>query len=139
MQKEEAIREALALASRSGIAMLGTNGDNGYPNIKAMIKMENEGLNRIWFSTNTSSKRVSQLVRNSKACVYFVDFEQWMGLMLVGDVEVIQDMESRQRLWREGFEKYYPLGVNDPDYSVLRFTAQWGNYYHALSNVTFKL
>jgi general stress protein 26 len=139
MQKEEAIREALALASRSDIAMLGTNGDNGYPNIKAMIKMENEGLNRIWFSTNTSSKRVGQLIRNSKACVYFVDFEQWMGLILVGDVEVLQDMESRQRLWREGFERYYPLGVTDPDYSVLRFTAQWGNYYHALSNVTFEL
>lgn len=139
MQEEEAIREALALASRSSIVMLGTNGDNGYPNIKAMIKMENEGLNRIWFSTNTSSKRLGQLVRNSKACVYFVDFEQWMGLMLVGDVEVLQDRESRQRLWREGFEKYYPSGVTDPDYSVLRFTAQWGNYYHALSNVTFEL
>jgi general stress protein 26 len=139
MQKEEAIREALALANRSGIAMLGTNGDNGYPNIKAMIKMENEGLNRIWFSTNTSSKRVGQLVQNPKTCVYFVDFEQWKGLMLVGDVEVLQDEESRQRLWREGFEKYYPLGVTDPDYTVLRFTAQWGNYYHALSNVTFEL
>lgn len=139
MQKEEAIREALTLANRSEIAMLGTNGDNGYPNIKAMIKMENEGLNRIWFSTNTSSKRVDQLVRNSKACVYFVDFKQWMGLMLVGDVELLQDMESRQRLWRDGNEKYYPLGVTDPDYSVLRFTAMWGNYYHALSNVTFEL
>ncbi len=139
MQKEEAIREALALAKRSGIAMLGTNGDEGHPNIKAMIKMENEGLNRIWLSTNTFSKRVGQLARNSKACIYFVDFEQWMGLMLVGDVEVLQDGESRQRLWREGFEKYYPAGVTDPDYCVLRFTARWGNYYHALSNVTFEL
>ena len=139
MQKEEAIKEALALANRSGIAMLGTNGDDGYPNIKAMLKIENEGLNRIWFSTNTSSKRVGQLVQNSKTCVYFVDFEQWKGLMLVGDDEVLQDAESRQRLWREGFEKYYPLGVTDPDYTVLRFTARWGNYYHALSNVTFEL
>lgn len=139
MQKEEAIGEARALVGRSNIAMLGTNGEDGYPNIKAMIKMENEGLNRIWFSTNTSSKRVSQLIRNSKACVYFVDFEQWKGLMLVGDVEVLQDMESKQRLWSEGCEKYYPLGVTDPDYSVLRFTARWGNYYHALSNVTFEL
>ncbi len=139
MQKEEAIREALALVNRSGIAMLGTNGDEGYPNIKAMIKMENEGLNRIWLSTNTSSRRVSQVIRNPKACAYLVDFEQWMGLMLVGEVEVLQDTESKQRLWREGFEKYYPLGVTDPDYCVLRFTAQWGNYYHALSNVTFEL
>jgi general stress protein 26 len=139
MQKKEATREALALVNRSEIAMLGTNGDNGYPNIKALIKMENEDLKRIWFSTNTSSRRIGQLTRNPKACVYFVDFDQWMGLMLVGDVEVLQDMESRIRLWREGSEKYYPLGVTDPDYSVLRFTAQWGNYYHTLSNVTFQL
>jgi general stress protein 26 len=139
MQREEAIREALALAGRCAVAMLGTNDDNGYPNIKAMIKMENEGLRRIWFSTNTSSKRVSQLARDPKACVYFVDCEQWMGLMLVGEVEVLQDTESRQRLWREGFEKYYPAGVTDPDYTVLRFTARRGNYYHGLSNVTFEL
>jgi general stress protein 26 len=139
MQKEQAIQESLDLVNNSTIAMLGTNGDNGYPNIKAMIKMENEGLKTIWFSTNTSSKRVAQLKRDSKVCVYLVDMDQWKGLMLVGTIEVLQDMESRQRLWRPGYEKYYPLGVTDPDYSVLRFTAQWGNYYHALSNVSFEI
>ena len=139
MEKEQAIQDALALADDATIAMLGTNGDNGYPNIKAMIKMENEGLKTIWFSTNTSSKRVAQLKRDSKVCVYFVDMDQWKGLMLVGTIEVLQDMESRQRLWRPGYEKYYPLGIADPDYSVLRFTTQWGNYYHALSNVSFEV
>jgi len=139
MEKEQAIQDALALADDATIAMLGTNGDDGYPNIKAMIKMENEGLKTIWFSTNTSSKRVAQLKRDSKVCVYFVDMDQWKGLMLVGTIEVLQDMESRQRLWRPGYEKYYPLGVTDPDYSVLRFTTQWGNYYHALSNVSFEV
>ena len=139
MQQEEAIREALSLANRSNIAMLGTNGDDGYPNIKAMFKMGNEDLKIIWFSTNSSSKRAAQLNRDSKACVYFVDFDQVKGLMLVGNVEVLQDIDSKKRLWREGFERYYPLGVTDPDYSVLRFMAQWGNFYHALSNVTFEL
>ncbi len=139
MQQEEAIREALSLANRSNVAILGTNGDDGYPNIKAMFKMENEDLKIIWFSTNTSSKRVAQLNRDSKACVYFVDFDQVKGLMLAGNVEVLQDIESKKRLWREGFERYYPSGVTDPDYSILRFIARWGNYYHSLSNVTFEL
>jgi len=139
MEKEEAIKEALSLADRSRVAMLGTNGDDGYPNIKAMFKTENEDLKTIWFSTNTSSKRVAQLNRDSKACVYFVDLDQVKGLMLVGNAEVLQDIESKKRLWREGFERYYPLGVTGPDYSVLRFMAQRGNYYHALSNVTFEL
>jgi len=139
MQQEEAIREALSLANRSNIAMLGTNGDDGCPNIKAMFKTENEDLKIIWFSTNTSSRRVAQLNRDSRACVYFVDFDQLKGLMLVGNVEVLQDIESKKWLWREGFERYYPLGVTDPDYTVLRFMARWGNYYHALSNVNFEL
>ena len=139
MDKSDVTQKALALANAAQIAMLGTNGDDGYPNIKAMIKMENEGLKTIWFSTNTSSKRIGQLKRDGKACVYFVDFENWMGLMLVGEIEILQDSDARERLWREGFERYYPQGVNDPDYSVLRFTAEWGNYYHALQNVTFNL
>jgi general stress protein 26 len=139
MQKEEAIQHGLDLAKRATIAMLGTNGGDGFPQIKAMLKMENEGLQTIWFSTNTSSKRVAQVLRDAKTCVYFVDFNTWEGLMLVGTVEVLQDPASRQRMWREGCEKYYPLGINDPDYSVLRFTARWGNYYHGLSNVTFEV
>ena len=139
MRKEEAITEGLSLVERSQIAMLGTNGGDGYPNIKAMIKAENEGLKKIWLSTNTSSKRVAQLRQDPKACVYFVDFDHWKGLMLVGRVEILRDRESRDRLWHNGDERYYPLGPSDPDYSVLRFTAERGNYYHSLSNVDFEL
>lgn len=51
----------------------------------------------------------------------------------------IYENMSKQRLWREGFEKYCSLGVTDPDYSVLRFTAKTGNYYSGLKNVTFDL
>ncbi|TYQ15872.1 UNVERIFIED_CONTAM: general stress protein 26 [Acetivibrio alkalicellulosi] len=139
MEKELGISKGLNLINRSTFAMLGSNGEEGYPNIKAMYRMENNGINEIWFSTNTSSKRVCQLLNNPKACVYFADLENFEGLMLVGKIEVLQDDKSRKRLWRDGCEKYYPLGVKDPDYSVLRFTAHKGNYYHGLENVDFKL
>ena len=137
MEKEQALKRGLELVNRSGFAMLGTNGVEGYPNIKAMIKVENVGLKEVWFSTNTSSKRVAQLKENPKTCVYFADLEKYEGLMLTGTVDVLQDEESRKRLWTDGCEKYYPLGVNDPDYSVLRFTALKGNYYHGLQNMSF--
>lgn len=139
MKSEEAIEKGLVLANRSDIALLGTIGPEGYPNIRAMIKMENEGLKTIWFTTNTSSRKIPQLQNNPKVSVYFVDFEKWMGLMLVGSITILQDAESRKRCWREGFEKYYPKGINDPDYSVLRFTAHWGQYYHGLTITSFDL
>lgn len=138
MEKELGLSKGLQLVNRSTFAMLGSNGEEGYPNIKAMYRMDNNGLNEIWFSTNTSSKRVPQLISNPKACVYFADFEKFEGLMLIGEIEVLQDDESRKRIWRDGCEIYYPLGVNDPDYSVLRFTTKKGNYYHGLENVNFE-
>ena len=53
--------------------------------------------------------------------------------------EVLQDAESRQRLWRDGYERYYPGGVDDPDYTDLRFKASSGHYYNALTKASFDL
>jgi general stress protein 26 len=34
---------------------------------------------------------------------------------------------------------YYPLGATDPDYALVKFTANNGNYYHGLKNVDFDI
>ncbi|HEX2946260.1 MAG TPA: pyridoxamine 5'-phosphate oxidase family protein [Clostridia bacterium] len=136
---KEATAESLKLVESCSNAMVGSIGSEGYPNIKAMIKCEAEGLKTFWFSTNTSSRRVAQFRQNDKACIYFVDQDQYKGLMLVGKMEILSDHESKARLWQDGCEIYYPLGVDDPDYSVFRFTAEWGNYYHGLINITFEV
>jgi general stress protein 26 len=139
MDRQEAIAEGLKLMEKSTICLLGTNGPEGFPNIKAMMNLKHEGLNNIWFSTNTSSKKVQQLKKDNRACVYYVDENNFKGLMLTGVVQILQDLKSRQMLWVNGAEKYYPLGVEDPDYTVLYFKAHRGNYYHGLSNITFDI
>jgi general stress protein 26 len=139
MDKQEAMAEGLQLIERSSICLLGTNGEDGFPNIKAMMNAKHEGMSKIWFSTNTSSKRVQQLKKDNRACVYYVDDKDFKGLMLTGTIQILRDLKSRQMLWHEGDERYYPLGVEDPDYSVLCFTAHKGNYYHRLKNITFEI
>lgn len=111
----------------------------GYPNAKAMLKLENDGLNTFYFSTNMSAKRTGQFSVNPGSCVYAFDPETFQGLMLKGKMTVCTDRESRERLWREGFEMYYPSGIDDPDYCVLKFEAKQGNYYHGLQNETFDI
>ena len=139
MEKEYVLTESLALMDRSTIAMVGSVDDKDFPNVKAMIHIEHEGLGTVWFSTNTSSMRVAQWQQNPKACVYYVDQDKFKGLMLVGTIEILQDDETRQRFWQPGCERYYPLGVTDPDYSIACFTAEWGNFYHSLENLTFEV
>lgn len=137
MDVQDAIAQGLELIEKSKIAMLGTNGEDGSPNIKAMLNLKHEGISKFWFSTNTSSRRVQQIKQDNRSCIYFVDENEFKGLMLVGTVEVLQDIESRKMLWKEGFEIYYPLGVEDPDYTVLCFTTKQGNFYHGLTNIAF--
>jgi general stress protein 26 len=139
MSEKEALEKGLELAGRSNIVMLANMDLDGYPHVRAMIKIENEGLDTIWMITNTSSDKIAQLEKDTRACLYFVDLEKWMGLTLVGAIEMLRDEESRKRCWREGFEKYYPRGVDDPDYTVLRFTTSWGKYYHGLKKYRFKV
>jgi general stress protein 26 len=139
MIDEKVMHESNELVENSKIVMVGTNGENGYPNIKAMMRLKHDGLKKFWLSTNTSTKRVQLLKRDNKVCLYFVDENNFAGLMLVGTIEILQDRASKEMLWSDGCEIYYPLGIDDPDYSVFLFTTEWGNYYRHLNNVTFKV
>lgn len=81
----------------------------------------------------------SQYRDNPKACVYFYDKRFFKGVMLTGTMEVLRDSRTRKMRWREGDEMYYPKGVTDPDYCVLRFTAQSGRYYSHFQSENFEV
>ena len=49
--------------------------------------------------------------------------------MLIGTAEILEDTKSREMIWREGDTMYYPEGVTDPDYCVLKITVTKGRYY----------
>lgn len=111
-------------------AFIGSVDAAGFPNLKAMLAPRvREGLRVFYFTTNTSSMRVAQYRCNPHASVYFCDPQAFRGLLLTGTMEVLEDAASRRLIWRDGDTEYYPAGVDDPDYCVLRFTARAGRYY----------
>lgn len=119
-----------ALVSRQGVAFVGSVDAEGFPNLKAMLAPRvRERLKVFYFTTNTSSMRVAQFRRNPQAAIYFCDEGTFEGLMLRGRMEVLEDAASRRLIWHSGDTEYYPQGVDDPDYCVLRFTASEGRYY----------
>ena len=113
---------------------------NGCPNVKAMLKHRKmNGLKEFYFSTNTSSLRVKQFQNNPNASIYFYHkgLIKYIGVMLVGKMEVLTDQETRDAIWRRGDTMFYKKGVTDPDYCVLRFTAESGRYYCDLKTEGF--
>lgn len=59
--------------------------------------------------------------------------------MLLGTMEVLEDSIYKEMIWREGDTMYYPQGVTDPDYCVLRFTAMQGRFYNSFSSENFNI
>jgi pyridoxamine 5'-phosphate oxidase len=139
MTQEQTKEKALALIKKSEIVILSTVDEEGYPNMRALLNLEKESLNTVWFSTNASSKKIGQIEKNGKAGAYFFDAASFQGLRLTGDIKIRKDQEAREKLWKPGFERYYPQGVNDPDYCVLELQVKKGNYYEGFEKAEFEI
>jgi general stress protein 26 len=142
----ETKQKALALLEKDPVVMtMGTIGLDGTPEIKAMVKMRNEGLRRFWFCSNTSTRRIETLKRDNRACLYVYEYAPdakpviCRGVMLKGTVELSWDDELRKSLWQDFMTMYYKEGPLDPDFVVVIFTAESGNYYEGLHNEDFSV
>lgn len=123
------------------VSLISSIDEDGFPNTKAMLAPRKVDGNCLYFTTNTSSYRVSQYKKNSKACVYFFNKGRFKyeGVMLIGEMEVLTDEATKKEIWRIGDTMFYKKGVTDPDYCVLKFTANKGREYCDLKTESFEL
>ena len=132
---DDVLKEACVdLMETADGAYLSTIGEDGYPHTRVVFNLRNRqqfpgqvplfARHRddlmIYVSTNTSSSKIREIKANPRVSVYYCDPKQFHGVMLAGDIEIVDDSEVKKVLWNEGWERYYPAGVGDPDYTVLR-------------------
>jgi general stress protein 26 len=128
------------LIDNAKVTIISSVDEEGFPNIKAMLPpRKREEIKEIFLTTNTSSMRVNQYLNNAKACVYFFDLRFFKGVMLRGMMEVLHDNKYKEMIWKNGDEMYYPKGVTDPDYCVLKFTSKSGRYYFNFKSENFEI
>ncbi|MCL1994892.1 MAG: pyridoxamine 5'-phosphate oxidase family protein [Defluviitaleaceae bacterium] len=108
-------------------------GSDGYPLAKAVVPGKHrESLNELYFCTNTSSNFVAEISNNSKASVYFYSRKiiVWTGCLLKGNMEIVNDINIKEKYWQGKFRNAYPQkSFTDPDFCVLRFVPNSGRVY----------
>ena len=128
------------IIDKQKFAFIASVDGDGFPNMKAMLSpRKRNGLREFWFTTNTSSKRVGQYRNNQNACIYFYEARFFRGVQLRGTMEVLENSAVKEEIWQTGDELYYPKGVTDPDYCVLKFTAKNGRYYANFKSEDFEV
>jgi general stress protein 26 len=153
MDVEEAKKLGLELMEESKAAILTTMDSDGFPITRAMFNLRNKEqfpefsevfkkeLNQftIYISTNTSSTKVAHLSKNPNMCVYFCDSDDFKGLMLGGSAEIINNMALKKSIWLDWWTRYYPEGLEDPDYTLLRMEPKNARFYYKLNQVNFEI
>lgn len=134
MEKSDVIQ----FISKRKTAFLASVNAEGFPVVRAMLAPRKIEQNVLYFTTNTSSRKVEQFLANEKGCVYFYQrgLFRYRGVCLVGRIAVCTDPATKEAIWRAGDKAFYPGGVTDPDYCVLKLVCQSAEYYCDLKTET---
>ncbi len=119
-------------------AMLNLRNKEQYPSLVEMFTKHNDDFLN-YFTTNTSSGKISQIKANPKVSTYYCIPDNFHGMMLLGEIEIITDPEIRKMLWQDGWEKYYPEGPDDADNTVLRLRPNFARGWYNSAPFEFKL
>ena len=135
-------QELMQMVGRSLFATLGYVQPDGTVQLRRVFCVWHRGLgghliSTNLISTNLSSAHAQYLLKNGAASLYFSDDEAFCGLCLNGSVIVHQTGRFKALLWNDGDEKYYPQGVDDPDYCVIRITVRKIRYYSSFKSVDY--
>ncbi|MFX0055129.1 MAG: pyridoxamine 5'-phosphate oxidase family protein [Promethearchaeota archaeon] len=135
MSEDELRQLCKRLLNEAWPAYLTTIDRNGFPQTRAMFNLRNrekfpklESLFSnhddefyVIFSTNTSSTKIEDIKANPNAAVYYCLPDESRGAMMGGTLEIVENLDTKQAIWHDGWERYYPAGYDDPDHTVLRF------------------
>lgn len=153
MELNEVKKLSTELIENSLVACLSTIDSDGFPITRALLNTrfkerypefsefydKQEDKYVVYFSTNTSSSKISHIKKYPYVSIYFCDTEDFKGLMLKGEIEIIEDMDIKREFWLESSKIYYPKGLEDPDYTILRFNPENARFFYRLNQVEFKL
>lgn len=127
------------LIDKQDVCFLSFIDDAGFPSTRAMLNpRKRQGLREFYLTTNTSSKKVQALKLNPKACLYFYDRPTYRGVSFIGTAEVLHDQELKNEIWRDMDIIFYESNT-DPDFSVIKFTAQSLRYYNDYQSIDFQI
>jgi general stress protein 26 len=148
--EEDRRAAALALSKRVKFVYVTSLDEGGFPETRVMFNLiktrakatqvgpaalEREFMN--YLGTNTSSRKMAQMRKDQRVCLYYSDNTRFEGCMVRGRVSEISDPAIRKAIWVPAWDMYYPGGMDGGDFSLMLFTPEHVRYYHGLSVADF--
>ena len=88
----------------------------------------------IWFFTNASSHKVSEIEKLPRVNVSFADPDSHRYLSVSGTAQLSRDQAKIDELWRPEFKMWFPKGKEDPEIALLRVNLEKAEYWDSPSS-----
>jgi general stress protein 26 len=88
----------------------------------------------IWFFTNASSHKVSEIEKLPKVNVSFSDPDNQRYVSVSGTAKIVRDRAKIDELWRPEFKIWFPKGKEDPEIALLRVGLEKAEYWDSPSS-----
>lgn len=127
--------ELLEVMNAAPAVFLATVGENG-PTIRALVNLRRadvypgiyatarSGGFVVYLTTSRKSRKVQEIAADPRVSLYFSIPDKFVGVTLNGVIRISEDESLRRALWHDAWRIYWPDGLGNPDYCVLRFTPE---------------
>jgi general stress protein 26 len=150
---EEIRQKCLDLMETADAAYLSTIDSNGFPQIRVMGNLRNREQCRIaeelfaghkedfliYMLTGHSSDKMRHIRANSKVGVYFCNSAEFHTLLLVGNVEEIDDLDLKKRIWQDEWKMHWPGGPEDTEFIILKLLPDSAKGWYKEAPFEFKI
>ena len=88
----------------------------------------------IWFFTNASSHKVTEIEKLPKVNVSFADPDDQRYISVSGTAQLVRDRAKIDELWKPEFKMWFPEGKDDPEIALLRVNLEKAEYWDSPSS-----
>jgi len=104
------------------VAYIALADERGFPMVSAIGALGRESIFELHFATGKGSHKYKCLQSGNKCGVCF--HSSGSNVSLIGSVEILEDVQTKEKFWDESYKQYFPIGTSDPSYIVLKFTTE---------------
>ncbi len=108
----ELINAAKEIISSAATCALITIDEEGKPSVRAMETLPLEDNFTIWFGTNPKSRKVTEIKKDSRVSLYYLDSDGSGYVTIHGIAEIIEDNKAKEVHWKEEWAAFYPNKEN---------------------------
>ncbi len=94
----------------------------------------------LWFFTKKSSPKVEEVQQNlDQVNVSYSDPSKMSFVSVSGKAELVDDKTKLKELWSPYLKVFFPQGLDDPDLTLMKITANYGEYWDSPSSKMVQL